>query len=194
MADGFPQAHLAHRIPHRLRVHVPSRKGDREYFAKASERLGGQPSVRSIRASPITGSVTIEHDGQASDLAQLARELEVFDLPEAALAQVLVERVAGTALGVEPTAAVAGGLAALGIHQAIRGNLLASAVEHFWQAYGAARLMGSINVAAVMALLGTFQLFRGEVLNPAASLLFYALMLQAMDRRRYEGAPGAAES
>jgi hypothetical protein len=178
MPHGLPQAHVAHRIPYRLRVHVPSRKGDRDYFHKASERLRGQPSVRSVRASSITGSITIEHDGHARDLVQLAREIDVFDLPEAALAQAVAGQVTGTVPGLEPSAAVSAGLAAMGIHQAIRGNLLGSGIDHLWQAYGAVRI-GSPGVAALMALLGAFQMFRGKALNPAASLFFYVMMLRA---------------
>ena len=184
MADSLPRAQVAHRIPHRLRVHVPSRKGNRAYFHRALERLGSQPPVRSVRVSPRTGSITIEHDSHPRDVARLAQELEVFDLPEAALAHALAERVAGRIVGVEPTAAVSAGLAGMGVYQALRGELLGSGVEHLWHAYGAARLMGSFKIATVMALLGGYQMSRGRVLNPAASLFFYALMVRAMNGRR----------
>jgi hypothetical protein len=184
MADGLPRARVAHRIPHRLRVHVPSRQRDRTYFDRAAERLREQPSIRSVRVSPQTASITIEHEGHARDVARLARELDVFDLPEATVAHMLAESVAGRVVGVEPTAVVSAGLAGLGVYQAIRGHLLGSGVEHLWHAYGAARILGSVKIAATMALLGAFQMSRGRVLNPAASLFFYALMLRAMTGRR----------
>jgi hypothetical protein len=184
MAGDLPRAHVAHRIPNRLRVHVPSQKGDRTYFDRAAERFGEHPSVRSVRASPRTASITIEHDGHAQDVARLARELEVFDLPETAVAHVLAERFAGRVSGVEPAAAVSAGLAGLGVYQAIRGNLLGSGVEHLWHAYGAARMLGSLRIAVVMALLGAYQMSRGRVFNPAASLFFYALMVRAMNGQR----------
>jgi hypothetical protein len=63
MAGDLPRAHLAHRIPHRLRVQVPSRKGDRAYFDRVTERLGKQPSIRSVRASPLAASITVEYEG-----------------------------------------------------------------------------------------------------------------------------------
>jgi hypothetical protein len=184
MADSLPLAHVAHSIPHRLRVHVPSRKWDRAYFDRAAERLRGQPSIRTVRVSPPTGSIMIEHDGHARTVARLARELDVFDLPEAAAAQMLAERLAGRVVGVEPTSLVSAGLAGMGVYQAIRGNFLGSGVEHIWHAYGAARTLGSIRLAAVMVLLGAFQMSRGRLLNPAASLFFYALMVRAMNGRR----------
>jgi len=131
--------------------------------------------------SPRTGSIIIEHDGHAQDLARLARELGVFDLPEAAVGHLLAERFAGRIVGIEPTSAVSAGLAGLGVYQALRGNLLGSGVEHLWHAYGAARNLGSFRIAAVMALLGAYQMARGRVLNPATSLFFYALVVRAMN-------------
>lgn len=89
MAYDLPRAHLAHRVPRRLRVCVPSRKGDRGYFDEAVDKLRGEPSIRSVRASARTGSIVIEHGGQAPEVARLAREARVFDLPEAAVAGLL---------------------------------------------------------------------------------------------------------
>lgn len=183
MADSLPLARVAHSIPHRLRVHVPSRKRDRAYFDQAAERLRAQPSIRAVRVSPRTGSIMIEHDGHARNVARLARELEVFDLPEAAAAQMLAARLAGRVVGVEPTSLISASLAGMGMYQAIRGNLLGSGAEHIWHAYAAARTLGSIRLATVMVLLGALQISRGRLLNPAASLFFYALMVRAMNRR-----------
>jgi hypothetical protein len=184
MSEGLPRAHVAHRIPHRLRVEVPSRKGDRDFFDRVARRLTGHSSVRSVRPSPRTASITIEHDGHAQDVAQLARELDAFDLPEAAVAEMLADRGAARIIGVEPSWVVSAGLAGLGVLQVARGNLLSSGVDHLWQAYGAARMPGSVRIAAVMALLGVYQMARGQVLNPAASLFFYALVVRAASGRR----------
>src|SRR3712207_5106048 len=99
MVGDLPSAHVLHRIPPRLRVEVPSRKGDRAYFDRVAERLGTHSSVRSVRPSPRTASIAIEHDGPAQDVVRLARDLDVFDLPEIAVTQVLAERVAGRIAG-----------------------------------------------------------------------------------------------
>jgi hypothetical protein len=79
---------------------------------------------------------------------------------------------------------ISAGLAGLGVLQAVRGNLLGSGVDHLWQAYGAARTLGNFKLAAVMAVLGAYQMSRGRVLNPTASLFFYALIVRAMNGRR----------
>jgi hypothetical protein len=184
MADDLPRAQVAHRIPHRLRVVIPTRKGVHEYFPRALERLSGQHPIRSVRVSPRTGSITIEHDGHAQDVARLARELGVFDLPEATIAQALAERFPGRVVGVEPSAVASAGLAGMGVYQLIRGHVLGSGVEHIWHAYGAVRILGNFKVAAVMTLLGVFQMSRGRILNPATSLFFYALVVRAMNERR----------
>lgn len=184
MADDPPGAHLAHRIPRRLRVRVPSRKGNRAYFEGAVDRLRGEPSIRSVRASARTGSITIEHDGHAREVASLARQAGLFDLPEAAVAHLLAEGVAGKFVDVDAPSLVSSGLAGMGVYQAVRGNVLGSGVEHIWQAYSAARTLGRPGIAAVLALLGAYQMSRGRVLNPAASLFFYALMARATNGRK----------
>src|SRR3712207_2036044 len=132
MADDLPRAHVAHRIPGRLRVRVPSRKGDRAYFGRAAERLGAHPGVRSVRASPRTASVTIEHDGGVEGFARLAREHGLFDLPEAAVVGAIVEAPARI-VGVDPGSAVAVELAGLEAVQLARGNVLGTGLEHLWQ-------------------------------------------------------------
>src|ERR1700712_2603068 len=122
MADGLPRAHVAHRIPHRLRVHVPSRKGDQAYFKKAMQRLGDEPSVRSVHVSPRTGSITIEHDGHAQDIARLAGSHDLFDLPEAEVVYMVAESFAGRTASIDPPSVVSAGLAGIGVYQLIRGH------------------------------------------------------------------------
>ena len=184
MADALPRAHVAHRVPGRLRVRVPSRKGDRAFFEGTIANLRGRPSIRSVRASARTASITMEHDGDAHEIARLAREAGIFDLPEATVIQLLAERFEGRIVGVKPDSLVSVGLAGLGVYQAMRGQFLGSGVEHIWQAYGTARTVGRPDIAVAMALLGAVQMFRGRVLSPAASLFFYALMVRAANWTR----------
>ena len=183
MADDLPRAHVAHRMPGRLRVRVPSRKGDRAYFGRAAERLGGHHGVRSVRVSPRAASVTIEHDGGAEAIARLAREHGLFDLPEAAVVGAIAEAAPARIVGVDPGSAAAVGLAGLGAIQLARGNVLGTGLEHLWQSYGAARTLGDFRLAAAMALLAAVQMWRGRVLSPAASLFFYAAMTNGPQRR-----------
>ena len=162
MADDLPRAFLAHRLPGRLRVRVPSRKGDRTYFGRAAERLGAHPGIRAVRVSPRTASVAIEHDGPAGEVARLARECGLFDLPEGAVVATLAEAAPARIVGVQPRAAVAAGLAGLGVVQLARGNVAGTGLEHLWQSYGAARGAGGFKLAAAMALLAAVQAGRGS--------------------------------
>ena len=187
MADDLPHARVAHHLPHRLRVRVPSRKGDQAYFDRVSKRLKRERSIRSVQASRHTGSITIEYDGHAGDVALLAREEELFDLPEATVAYMLATSSAVRTTRVNPRTVVSAGLAGLGAYQLIRGNLLGSGLEHIWQANRAARTLGSFQLAGLMGLLGVIQIVRGQTLNPAASLFYYAVMVWAVN----DGRPSA---
>ena len=155
-------------------------KGDRAYFEGAVDKLSGEPSIRSVRASARTGSITIEHDGHAREVAFLAREAGLFDLPEAAVAHLLAEGVAGKFVDVDAPSLVSSGLAGMGVYQAARGNVLGSGVEHIWQAYSAARTLGRPGIAAVLALLGAYQI-PGDGCQPGG----VAVLLRA-DGARHE--------
>ena len=98
------------------------------FFEGTVANLRGHPSILSVRASARTASITMEHDGDAQEIARLAREAGIFDLPEAAVVQLLAERFEGRIVGVKPDSLVSVGLAGLGVYQAMRGQFLGSGV------------------------------------------------------------------
>jgi hypothetical protein len=113
-----------------------------------------------------TGSVTIEHDGRAEDVARLARDLKLFDLPEATLALTLVAAGAVPIAAVDPRTAVSASLAGLGVYQLARGEVLGTGLDHVWHAYAATTVRGGFTIAAVMALLGAIQIAPGRGAEP----------------------------
>ena len=182
MADDPPGAHLAHRIPRRLRVRVPSRKGDRAYFEGAVDRLRGEPSIRSVRASARTGSITIEHDGHAREVAlwPASSGSSIFRRPRSPSCW--------------PKGWRAGSLTSMPLRWCRRpcwnGRLPSGPRQRPGERRGAhlasiqrGPTLGRPGIAAVLALLGAYQMSRGRVLNPAASLFFYALMARATNGR-----------
>jgi hypothetical protein len=52
---------IAHRAGRRLRLSVPSRRGESAYFAALELRLAACREVVSARANPLTGSIVILH-------------------------------------------------------------------------------------------------------------------------------------
>jgi hypothetical protein len=53
------EARITHRTPERLRLKIPSRKGDHPYFDTLRHHLSNLPGVRSVEANPVTGSLLL---------------------------------------------------------------------------------------------------------------------------------------
>jgi hypothetical protein len=153
----LPAAHLIHRTRDRLRLRVPSRRGQTSYFEQLVDSLADLPGVERIETNPVTGSVLLSPAIDVAPLAQHAERNGLFvlitDMEAAA-----VPLAAGLARNFQDVN-----------HQIRRltgGNLdLAST--------GFIALVG----AAVI------QLQRGHVLGPASTLLWYASGLLLMSRR-----------
>jgi hypothetical protein len=54
-----PSAFIAHRTPHRLRIKIPSQKGDEDYFSQLQKYFSRQPGVERVEVNPLTGSLLI---------------------------------------------------------------------------------------------------------------------------------------
>jgi len=177
----LPLARIEHRLAGRLRLRVPSRRGDAGFFATVVEKLGQLGAVRALKTDPRTGSILIAHDGEAETLTAFAKEHGLFALepPRAARPEPISgARRLGTPT--HPLAIAATGLAGLGVYQAARGRFLGSATENFWNAYGAYAVLGRPRVAVALAAFGLYQLVRGQVFGSAASLMFYAIIARQM--------------
>jgi len=62
----------------RLRIKIPSKKGEVAYFSTLRERLSGCPGVGEIRVNPETGSALISYECQRKTIAEFARENGLF--------------------------------------------------------------------------------------------------------------------
>ncbi len=152
----IPEAFISHCIAGRIRVRVPSMRGDDEYFHRVEEGLNAIPAVKDLRANTLTGSVLIMHAGLEPQALQAhAQDAGLFQLntsePEFEL---LVDR------------AVAGA------------RRLDSQLRRFSQ--GSLDLPSGLIV--VLVAMGIVQLMRGQVMAPAASLLWYAYDLMSVRR------------
>jgi hypothetical protein len=58
----LPEAYLTHLTPGRLRVKIPSKKGDGSYFLSLKERFAHFPGVEKIEVNPLTGSLLVLHN------------------------------------------------------------------------------------------------------------------------------------
>ncbi len=93
----IPDAHVSHRMARRLRIKIPSKKGDVSYFSDLRERLSACPGVGEIRVNPQTGSALISYECDKKALVEFARENDLFLLKRSTpRRKTLFGNVAGT--------------------------------------------------------------------------------------------------
>jgi copper chaperone CopZ len=144
-------AYVVHRVPGRLRIRVPSKKGDTVYFGAVKEALTSLEGVEDVVVSPSTGSILVHGRALAEDAIERARSQGFFVLKEKPTAEAttfhdavagqfrtLNERVrdlTGSSFDLPALAFVC--LVGAGIYQIFRGNFTAPAwYTAFWYALG----------------------------------------------------------
>jgi len=175
-----PVAHIEHQLPGRVRLRVPSRRGQVPFFEKVVRELSKQPAIREINATPLTGSITLQHLEPLQPIVAAAADQKLFEIRRSQAQSNANPSKRGSASREGPGLAdgIATGLSGLSLFQAMQGNVLGSAAESLWHAFGAQRILGRSDLAAVFAALGIYQLLRGQFFGPASSLFFYALVLR----------------
>ncbi|HEV7445603.1 MAG TPA: hypothetical protein VGO18_23720 [Steroidobacteraceae bacterium] len=180
-----PTAHIVHALPGRMRLRIPSRRGDTPYFTSLVEQLSEHPSIHELRADPHSAGLVIHHGGLANAVLALAAEADLFITGESEIAS--IKHPPPVLLD-----ATAAALSGLSVTQALRGEFLGSAAENFSNAYGSVRVLQRPGLAAIFGALGVLQLMRGEFLGSATSLLFYGYLARkiAEDMRQAERIAG----
>lgn len=180
---ALPEAHIEHELPGRLRLRIPSRRGNRGYFVGASQRIAGLTGVRRVQANPLTGGLLVEHAVGTAAVADFARGHGLFDVRPRATppARAMVPAGAPPALP-DPMSVAALGLAGAGVVQLARDQALGSASESLWNAFTAKAVLRQPVLAAGLTGLGLLQLARGPVLGSAVSLFLYALSARRLAR------------
>ena len=74
----IPEAHVSHRMSCRLRIKIPSKKGDGAFFSALKGRLHDCPGVAAVSVSPQTGSALILHDCETQEIFAYAKSHELF--------------------------------------------------------------------------------------------------------------------
>ena len=68
----LPTAHIVHRLRGRLRLKVPDKRRDDEWFAETVSRLEQLPGVKQVEACAMSGSLLIRHQADVGLEEQLA--------------------------------------------------------------------------------------------------------------------------
>lgn len=145
----LPEAHISHRTMHRLRIKIPSKKGNQVFFRKMEESFLDLPGVESIETNPLTSSVLICHHADPRSLCELIRQRSIVNLKEpSAPTTVRQDIFRGFKTANTQISSLTGGKADLwdvaglsligsGIYQMLKGNFAAPAwYTAFWYAFG----------------------------------------------------------
>ncbi len=91
----IPEAHVSHRMTRRLRIRIPSKKGDISYFSNLREQVSKWPDVDGVTVNSQIGSVLIVYTGKTQNIVKLAKNNGLFQLKQVGRGRTtLFERVA----------------------------------------------------------------------------------------------------
>jgi hypothetical protein len=176
--EMMPVAYIEHQLPGRVRLRVPSKRGEVPFFERVVRELSKHPAVHELTATPLTASIMLQYLEPLHAITAAAADQNLF---ETARAQPAPKRGEPDKAGREDKVSLLGfatGLSGLSLFQVAQGNVLGSAVENFWHSFGARRILGRPDIAAAFAALGVYQMLRGQLFGPASSLIFYTLIMR----------------
>lgn len=148
----IPEGYVVHMTPRRLRIKVPEKRRDSSFFSAARQRLSQRPSVRGIEVNPATGSILIHSSDPRAFLGALGSD--------------------GPFTIVEQQREAEGDLPL--IEQAR--EQIASWDKQIQEWTGSRHDTRSYIFFALM-LAAAYQIIRGDIFGPAASLLWYAVVV-----------------
>jgi len=155
----LPEAYIAHVSQGRMRIKIPSRKGDRTFFSALKDKLPESseiPGIQRIEMNPTTGSVLVIYDPdyKMPDLTVVTSFLEQQGL----------FKLGATGNNSEPPVSRNIAKTFQGVNQKLTGF---TSGEIDLQSLAVLGLLG----------LGLIQLSRGQVMIPAVSAFWYAATL-----------------
>ena len=175
-----PVAHIEHQLPGRVRLRVPSKRGDVSFFERVVKELSRHPAIWELAASPLTGTITLQYSEPLQAIMEAAAALTLFETggPKPAVKAAESKRPSRRSESARLAGGIAAGLSGLSLYQAARGNVIGNAVESFWLSFSAQNVLGRPDLAMVLAALGVWQMLRGQLFGSASSLLFYSMVMR----------------
>lgn len=74
----LPEAGITHTISGRLRLKIPSKKGNNSYFESLEQKLSGCDGVQRVKANAVTAGVLLLHDADIKGISKFAEENRLF--------------------------------------------------------------------------------------------------------------------
>lgn len=161
MKDGDmrPGAFIKHQLPGRVRLKIPQKRGDFQYFDQVAERFADCRGITQLQLNPPAASLLICHETDMTfqTIAEFAEANELFnliDMPD--------DYEAITIPKLPVTTITSSGL-----------NILDTSLLNFSQG----RLDGRSLLFLALVGMAVHQMTRGHIMAPAATLLWYALQV-----------------
>jgi cation transport ATPase len=139
---------IVHQLPGRVRLRLDEKRGDPEYFSALSENVSHLNGVEQVKVNPSTGSMVIEFSDSTENLVQ---QLQQQDLS--------VENQYEKNKPTSRPAPVNSGVGSTTPFHLVSNR----------------DINPMFMLAAALAALGVVQTFRGKILVPSLSVLWYAM-------------------
>jgi hypothetical protein len=135
-------AHIAHQTPGRLRLAIPSRRGDDGFFKAVAGQLAQSGQITSARGNPVSASLVVEYAGAlAPVLADFQRAgIDLTAVAPAGAGAAGAASAGGASWPMEPMLMIGAAFGLVGVVQTVRGEILMPALTAFWYAASALRL------------------------------------------------------
>lgn len=140
---------MSHQSPGRLRLRIPSQRGQVPFFDKAAQQLAQCPGVERIEANPLTASILVVPGISTAELANYAESKRLFQFAEPeSLSPPVTEMLAVSFRGLnQELRRLSGGMVDIGtlafaalvtgaIIQWQKGHILGPTSTLFWYAAG----------------------------------------------------------
>jgi len=167
------------------------RRGDTAFFEQVAASLGQEPGVCAVRVNPSTASILVEHESDEATVFAASRAQRLFhasaSAPRKAAPFGPTRSQSSAAIFASPLDVAAVGLAGAGLLQLLRGQVVGSASENLWNAYGLYAVTRRPLPSALLVAFGLLQIARGQVLGSATSLFLYAFSAMRLAQHRPGG-------
>ena len=78
MSDLPQDAYVSHLSSGRLRVKIPSKKGNVVFFSSLKDQLSSLPGVENIEVNPVTGSILLIHSLDSESVADFLKAQQLL--------------------------------------------------------------------------------------------------------------------
>ncbi|HEY8034779.1 MAG TPA: hypothetical protein VIF37_04240 [Methylobacter sp.] len=83
--ENHPSAYIKHQLPGRVRLKIPQKKGNFDYFDRIAKLFANFPGITQLQFNPSSASVLICHDGpesQFGNISEFAQANGLFRITE----------------------------------------------------------------------------------------------------------------